>query len=325
MTPDGKKKLIGIYERRPCRRCKLCKIDRQNYWEDRLEYEHIQKVSSAFVTFTYDAYRCPIGKTGNLTLEREEIKQFIDRLQAQTRYHGVPSNLCKKDWTYYGVGEYGGKFGRPHYHILFFGLDFWDSKKLFESCWQKGIIDSLPILGGGIRYVLKYIDKQLWGDLAQKTYGDNYIQEPYWSASKGIGSGLFYSQYERIVMTGNYINIAGKERPAPQYYKTLFGYTDVQTRIDEKIRKFKEGHKNGNLEGDYDKWESELLYARDRLIADRMLLHGEGTILENYEPQRYGAVRNMMYKEFEKGKIRECDTINRKMLELLYEHRGELL
>lgn len=325
MTPDGKKKLIGIYERRPCRRCKLCKIDRQNYWSDRLEYEKLDKISSAFVTFTYDSYRCPIGETGNLTLQREDAKKFIDNLQRQIAYHGLPSKLCKKNWTYYGVGEYGGAFGRPHYHFLFFGLDFWDSKKLFESVWKRGIIDSLPILNGGIRYVLKYIDKQLWGEAAQKTYGDNFIEEPFWSASKGIGSKLFYTQYQRIAMKGTYVNMAGKERPAPDYYKKLFGYTDVNTRIDEKIRKFKEGHKNGDLNSGYDKWESELLFARDRLIADRMLMHGEATILEDYEPQRYGAVRNMMYREFENARIKECDTINSAMLKVLYEHNGELL
>lgn len=138
-TPDGKKKLTGIYDKRPCRRCLLCKIDRRNYWEDRINWEHLEKVSSAFVTFTYDQYRVPVGKMhdGRQTLARQDFTKFIDNLQRQINYHGVPSKLCKKNWTYYGVGEYGETLGRPHYHVLFFRTGLLGQQKPVPKMLEK--------------------------------------------------------------------------------------------------------------------------------------------------------------------------------------------
>lgn len=327
-TPDGRKKIIGIYERRPCRRCLLCRIDRRNYWEDRCDWEKLEKVSSAFVTFTYDSYRIPISKylNGEATLLRDDFTKFIDRLQSGIKYHGVPSKLCKKNWTFYGVGEYGGVFQRPHYHVLFFGLDFFDCRKLFEKYWQYGIIDSLPILNGGIRYVLKYIDKQQFGDAAVKLYDESGRERPFWSGSTGLGAGLFYSQYDRIAMTGNYINLKGKERPAPDYYRKLFGYSDVTTKVEEKIAEYRKHNKDGDLLHDFDRYEQEMLHARERLLADKLILHGEPAYLHSHaDYQPIGSVRQMMFREYERNKLDEAKLINSNIMAKLYEHNGELL
>lgn len=113
MTPDGRKKLIGIYDAYPCRWCMQCRIDRRNYWEDRLNYAHLVHKSAAFVTFTYDDFRVPLNMYGQPTLRKSDWTKFRDNLKRQLRYHGYPK-LCFPDYKYYVVGEYGDQFGRPH-------------------------------------------------------------------------------------------------------------------------------------------------------------------------------------------------------------------
>lgn len=106
--------LPGVFTEIPCRVCAGCRMDRTNYWEDRLNYARLETKSSAFVTFTYDMWRVPLNSRGVATLVRDDLTRFIDRLRRQVSYHGVPSDLCDKKWSYYAVGEYGGSFLRPH-------------------------------------------------------------------------------------------------------------------------------------------------------------------------------------------------------------------
>lgn len=112
-TPDKRRFYTGMYVKRPCRWCLNCRIDKRNYWEDRLNYERLRMKSSAFVTFTYDDYRIPLNSHGVPSLRRKDFTRFIDRLQRQLNYHGLP-DFCFSDWSYYAVGEYGDQFGRPH-------------------------------------------------------------------------------------------------------------------------------------------------------------------------------------------------------------------
>lgn len=111
----------------------------------------------------------------------------------------MPDNLLSAhNFKYLAVGEYGGDgqiFDRPHIHLLFFGLDFAVCKKIIAKSWQgKGIVKVLPILNGGIQYVLKYLDKQLFGDLAVKKYDQNGLQRPFQVHSLGLGNNLYKSQ-----------------------------------------------------------------------------------------------------------------------------------
>lgn len=113
MTPDKKKKLVGIYDAYPCRWCMNCRVDRRNYWEDRLNYAHLVHKSASFVTFTYDDFNIPLNQYGKPTLLKRDWITFRDNLKRQLRYHGYPQ-LCFPDYKYYCVGEYGDQFGRPH-------------------------------------------------------------------------------------------------------------------------------------------------------------------------------------------------------------------
>lgn len=323
MTPDGRRKLVGIYDRFPCRWCISCRIDRRNYWQDRLDYAHLERKSAAFVTFTYDDYEIPLNHFGEPTLRRSDLVLYIKNLRRQLDYHGYPP-LCFKNFQYYAVGEYGDRFGRPHYHVLFFGLDFHECRNIFLKVWKKGLIDSLPILDGGIRYVLKYMDKQQFGDKKKEMYDDNELEAPFSSLTTGIGNGLFFSQYNYIRANGTYKNLAGKDRPIPPYYRDLFGATSSQPDFERRLSEFERLH-NGKVSlADFDMYEADMLYSRERFYAEKMLSGGNPAVVprSGANRQKYGAVRQYMFQQYERNKFTEFDAVNSAVLDKLYSLGG---
>lgn len=237
----------------PCRRCINCRIDRQNMWVDRCTYEFKKRISGAFVTFTYDdehLYNELLVKGNDekirASLKIDHARKFIERIRKYIENHEEIQNiLCQKDFTYCGVGEYGNNgeiFDRPHFHILFFGLDFKYCESLFKKEWQKGFIDSLPILNGGIRYVLKYMDKQIIG---KQDIWENYkrwrLEEPKQFQSKGLGSELYYKNYNNAQKNNGTIKNGMKKIMIPTYYKNKMGIRTSEIENNkEAVRKIYE-------------------------------------------------------------------------------------
>lgn len=211
----------------PCGWCMGCRMATRQMWQDRLEMESLKYDSFTFLTLTYDEEHIPIGSEDfthkfNLAMGAEpslnynDTNKFIKRLRYYTN-KGVKQTESKK-WKYYLVGEMGGLFQRPHYHMIIEGLDFMLSKKLFNEAWGLGIIKSLPILEGGIRYVLSYIDSEQKGEQKKIKFLAMHAEPPKATRSTGIGRDFFYANKEEIVNTGSY-TWRKKERPCPIYIK----------------------------------------------------------------------------------------------------------
>lgn len=225
----------------PCRTCLNCRVDIRNEWSDRCKYEYKKRLVASFVTVTYDdihivnkLVRSPKDNSLNATLDYKDIRKFIWRLRSYIRYHKEIQNiLCQPDFSYLYVGEYGEHgqaFDRPHFHILFFGLDFAYMRKIFTELWKGGFVDVLPLLDGGINYVLKYMDKQLFGELAEKKYNDNLLVRPRRGSSLSFGSGLYREKAEEILNNNMTYQSGHVRRPVPMYYKNLF-YDDFSNQV----------------------------------------------------------------------------------------------
>ena len=70
-------------------------------------------------------------------------------------------------FRYFAVGEYGGQFGRPHYHLLMFihsqvSIDMY--RFYVEKCWDKGFTSHGTITPKSINYVTFYILKQSYDE-----------------------------------------------------------------------------------------------------------------------------------------------------------------
>lgn len=242
----------------PCGYCVNCRRDYQNYICDRAKYEYCHRLTASFVTLTYDDPHlytdCVVSDNfgalknadGQLrtTLVYKHIQNFIHSIRQHFKNEkkrtgkSISNVLMQEDFAYVYCGEYGGLYNRPHFHVLFFGLDFAYCKKLFRDKWKFGIIDVLPLLDGGIRYVTKYMDKALKGNLAFYEYDVKGLARPHLKMSKGFGQNLLWDNVEDIIdHFWTYRCEKGRRRPISSYWRSLITGCRVSrdpTKLDWK-------------------------------------------------------------------------------------------
>lgn len=206
---------------RPCDGCLACRVDKLLLWQARCNSEYI-KHRSAFVTFTYDEYHLHYADNALLpTLSKSDFQHYSDNIYHKVRNMPFLPEGCVSDYKYFACGEYGDSFGRPHYHVLFFGLDFHDFQKIFDKSWKNGLVKSLPILNGGIRYVVDYMTKNITGERAKIEYDDTNREHPFKTCSRGIGLDFFMAHRDEICDFG-YVTMGSRKVPVPTYYRNLF-------------------------------------------------------------------------------------------------------
>lgn len=91
--------------------CGVCLYCQQQYskgWATRLMLESKLHNESCFVTLTYNDANLPY----NNSLQKRDVQLFIKRLRKK---------LAPKKIRYFLTGEYGGRKGRAHYHLVIFG------------------------------------------------------------------------------------------------------------------------------------------------------------------------------------------------------------
>ena len=141
----------------PCGQCLECRMEYSKTWAFRCMQETKEHEDNIMMTLTYNEENVPHGtkidkETGecsaSLTLEHKDVQDFIKRLRKNTG----------QKFKYYMCGEYGEKFERPHYHIIFFGLKIDDMEpykkktseygthllyksKICDKTWRKGFVD----------------------------------------------------------------------------------------------------------------------------------------------------------------------------------------
>lgn len=193
---DGVFDVLGRPSPIPCGRCMQCRISLQKKLLDRMfcAYHYYNGIS-AYVTFTYDDNHL-VFKTGyvNPTLSKEDLHKYLDKIKHQLR---------DVDYQYYVCGEYGDKFGRPHYHALFFGLDYQIYYKFFQNSWKKGSVKILPCAPDAFRYVTKYITESYSHD--DSKYFDYGQIPPFHKYSRGLGSQIFNLYKNDIEKKGYFI------------------------------------------------------------------------------------------------------------------------
>lgn len=262
----------GVFQKCKCDSCLGCRIDSMLLWQSRCQSEFI-KYRSAFVTLTYDDNHLHFRDNAFLpSLNKLEIHKYIDNIRHKVKKMSFLPTGCIKDFSFFGCGEYGDSFSRPHAHFLFFGLDFIEMKNLFLSTWKNGSIKSLPILQGGIRYVVDYMTKNYTGDLAECEFDDTNRERPFIMTSKGLGFDFLYAHRDEISNTG-VVKIGSRSVQVPIYYKNLFQKYDefsIANRERQKIDSYKKtllkmktlGFKNYDDFMTYQRKASELKLAK---------------------------------------------------------------
>lgn len=224
----------------PCGKCFECRVMKSTEWAYRIVDEARLHRDNCMVTLTYDDENLP----SNRSVDRRELSAFMKRLRKVIS----PATV-----RFFGCGEYGEKYLRPHYHVILFGwapTDAWlfktDRKgtplyrsSVFENekngVWRKGFSS---VVMGITPEIAKYVAIYL-----QKPLADGR-KRPFLSMSlrPGIGRRVINEASwitDKLYQDGHYIKL-------PRYYLTLLdraGY-DIESLKGKRILSAEEYQRN---------------------------------------------------------------------------------
>lgn len=189
----------------PCGKCLACREQSAKVWRLRCELEYLCHQSAAFVTLTYSNEHLPDYNT----LVPSHLSSFLKRLRKSLDYK----------IRYFACGEYGTKRGRPHYHLIIFGLKKEDFSKVRDN-WHYADLSkysrAVDVQEAGIDslgYVAGYVGKKL----PASYYYSDLREPPFHRCSLGLGlagyfkmqgdnfSSLIYDSKQRACYIGRYL------------------------------------------------------------------------------------------------------------------------
>lgn len=171
----------------PCGKCVGCRLEYSRQWAMRCTLEALQHEFNYFVTLTYDdpnLVKMPyhVGAdpyTGEVLFEGhpsplipDDLTKFMKDLREYYRTHYNHDGI-----RFFACGEYGGKSGRPHFHLILFNCPIPDlslykrnfqdkplyNSKIFSDRWKKGYVVIAECNFDTCAYVARYIMKKQTG------------------------------------------------------------------------------------------------------------------------------------------------------------------
>lgn len=200
----------------PCGSCLPCRIAQQKIDVDRMFCSWHSHSYSAFVTFTYDDAHLRFHEGFRLpTLSKDDVHKYLDNIKHQV----------KTDFEYYLCGEYGDSFGRPHYHAVFFGLDYKLHEKVFKK-WKLGSVKVLPVTSGVFRYVAKYVTLPNNKEFLDRQYYDVGLEPPFRKMSRGLGLKVYAEHIADLSSLGYFYYHSRKISLSSYYFNKLVLHSD---------------------------------------------------------------------------------------------------
>lgn len=225
----------------PCGQCIGCRIERSRQWALRCVHESKLYDSNCFITLTFNDANLPVDMSLDHThwqLFMKRLKSFIRRKYGSAMADGIRFYMC---------GEYGERFGRPHYHACLFNFDFPDkvykrvnalgdklyTSAILDKCWKfadPGMCEIGSVSFDSAAYVARYIMKKVTGSDAESYYwfvdaeGVVHDRKPEYtnmSRSPGIGKGWF-DKWSKDVFPSDFIIHDGQRHRVPRYYDGLY-------------------------------------------------------------------------------------------------------
>lgn len=223
----------------PCGQCIGCRLDYSREWADRCVLEAKLWPYNWWATLTYDDEHLTTDevidlKTGEVApagiLKPDDLTLFLKRLRRHWEYaHG------HQGIRYYGCGEYGSKFHRPHFHVCLFNLPMFDLKHWYSRngyatmtseelsrIWGNGIVTVNELSWENAAYTARYMLKKAKGQEAEKWKASGLQQEFIRSSrDPGIGYGYYALHKEEIYKTDGVL-IKGSLHSPPRYFDKLY-------------------------------------------------------------------------------------------------------
>lgn len=220
----------------PCGRCVGCRQDRARAWSIRVMHEAQLYDSNLFVTLTYAPEKMP----ESLSLEYPHFQKFMRRLRKQLVGVSVAPN-GKRPVRFFVSGEYGERYGRPHWHAILFNCRFPDQVRWIngsyrstfaEGLWGNGAVHIGEVTAASACYVAGYTLSKVHGSLAEDHYEDvvNVATGEVFrrrgefcvmSRRPGVGA-WWYERYGSDLFPQDHAVQGGKEYRVPRYYWEKF-------------------------------------------------------------------------------------------------------
>lgn len=235
IAPARDYKTTGRLIKFPCRCCVNCMIDATTYYEDlcsntAYDYDYVM----SFVTLTCDDYhqkwvprldldvpdftQTEFTYYYQMSVDRSAPQKFMKRVRAYMKRKKIDTLLASRNFKYVVASEYSPN-DRPHYHIVFFGLDWRVCAKMFRECWRYGQVDVKPVKAGCFRYILDYVQKSYNPLVRHEMFDTKGLDRPFLYHSQHMLDSLIKRQLD-FILTHNYCYKTknNKLRPIPQYY-----------------------------------------------------------------------------------------------------------
>lgn len=216
-----------------CGQCVGCRLERSRQWALRCVHEASLYDDNCFITLTFAPEH--LEKRENpWSLDVRDYQLFMKRLRKK---FGAKIR-------FFHCGEYGEKYGRPHYHACLFNFDFPDKElwkvvnghrlytsKSLEELWPFGFSSIGDVTFESAAYVARYIMKKITGENSELRYGlvdsetGEYtpIKPEYTTMSRRPGIGKeWFDSFSTDVYPSDFITINGKKCRPPKFYDKLY-------------------------------------------------------------------------------------------------------
>ena len=212
----------------PCGQCIACRLNYGKFWSMRMMEELKHHEKACFATLTYDDEHLNeiCEDYGQPRLVKSHLQMFWKRLRKERRVR------------YFACGEYGDRFGRPHYHAIIYGVSP-DELDLVSKHWQQGLVHLGTVTPDSCSYVAKYMTKKLRGRaLAAKLEEDPDYQNEFVLMSRRPGIGGDPSpEMIRFMQENGFVYRKDKRSSLPRYYKDKYDihFLGEEVDLDEHI------------------------------------------------------------------------------------------
>lgn len=248
----------------PCGQCIGCRLSRSRLWALRCVHEAQLHRDNCFVTLTYNVESLPPGAT----LYKRHLQLFLKRLRKRFSSQRI---------KFFAAGEYGendvdnydhrlvygtSKLGRPHYHVLLFGVTFDDGvfyssrngvnifySPLLERLWSYGFATFGELTFESAAYVARYCCKKVTGDLADDHYTRVFdtgelveiLPEFMTCSNRSAIAADWISQFMSDVYPKDFVTVRGVKINPPRFYDDQLKKEELKLYEEIKAARIRAG------------------------------------------------------------------------------------
>jgi hypothetical protein len=283
-NPSGKRSLVFTPNKAlesddpleiACGQCIGCRLERSRQWAVRCLHESSLYEDNCFITLTFAPEHLE-ARDNPWSLDVRDFQLFMKRLRKR-----FGSNI-----RFFHCGEYGEKYGRPHYHACLFNFDFPDKtlwkiendfrlyrSEILEELWPYGHSSIGSVTFESAAYVARYIMKKITGEQAEEHYkyvckdtGEIFDLKPeYTTMSRRPGIGKqWFDKFSSDVYPDDFVVVNGKKVRPPKYYDRLLESMDPF--VHDEIKQFRVEHGAEYNENN----TPQRLLVREKIQLDRL-------------------------------------------------------